>query len=275
MAPVSFATQTDWPASRPVRLPGARRASAGFLLNELLISLGIFAIGMAALASLFPVAALLQRETTEEVFSQAAAQSAKAIIASKEGSFDLSAYHTNTGTTGQVFPILQTGATQERLLPQTDRAFPSTQVNGTDTSDCDFFWVPFVQDLNGDQANPNWVVRIFILTNDSEATYNSITGAANPDHDPAHFPRVVSRDCNAAGKIFTTSGAHGLEPGDVFMDSNGNDYVVGDVPSASTIEVLYTIPTNPAAPDKIWYAPRLGGSFSPAQSVVTTKISTP
>ena len=270
-----------------VHLPArTKRASAGFSLVEILISLGIFLIGMTAIVSLFPAAAILQRETTEEVISEMAAQSAASIIESQQLSYEwsgtassgnLAFYHTSAASTNSsVEPIVG-------LYPFTDRSYPTGLVNNSfitnaNTTDdglaifnCDLFWIPFIQDLNGDPANPNWVVRLFILNADSRASYS---GGLNSG-DPNRFPRLFSANVSSVnGKVFMTSGiASGdIEPGDTVMDSNGNSHSVVAV-GGNSVEVYNSIPRVPNAPTLLWYAPPQGSPSSPAQRIVTVEVN--
>lgn len=255
----------------------AHRNAAGFTLVEILISLGIFLIGMVAIVSLFPAAAILQRETTQEVISEMAAQSAASIIEAQRltyepptgpatsGAGDIGIYHSGTGSTNS--DVLSIAG----LYPYTDRSYPTGLVNGLDVSECDLHWVPFIQDINGDPANPNWVVRLFVLDADSRAEYTPGNAAdANPA-DPITFPKVRQVGASATGSIFTVTAGTDLEVGDIFMDSNGNSHEVVNL-SGNDIEVVNAIPRVPNVPNSIYYAPRLGGTSSPAMRIVTVTV---
>ena len=146
-------------------MPRPRRA-AGYTLVEILLALGIFMIGMTAVVSLFPVAALLQRETATDILTAELASSAKALVQAEAFTYggaytgNIGAYHpTATSTNSSVSSAVA-------FFPYTDRSYPSSQITGaarTDASNCDLFWVPFLQDINGDPANTNWIVRIMVL----------------------------------------------------------------------------------------------------------------
>lgn len=261
----------------------SRRRAAGFSLVEILIALGIFLIGMTAIVSLFPAAAILQRETTQEVISGMAAQSARSIIESQSltyspgspGTGDLRNYYSAAGYNDtDAVPMNAIGITGGTVLdrfPFTDRSYPTALIDGVDTTNCDLHWVPFIQDLNGDQAGSAqlWVVRLFILESDSRANYVGNANDANPG-DPNNFPKVRFVNASASGNVFTASGTD-LQPGDTVMDSNGNSHVITEI-NGNAITVLNSIPQTPAAPNKLWYAPRQGGSSSPTQRVVTVEI---
>lgn len=269
-----------------------RRHAAGYTLVEILLALGIFMIGMTAVVSLFPVAALLQRETASDILSAEAASSAKALVQAETltyggfGSGNIGGYHTSaTSTNANVSPITA-------FFPYTDRAYPSSQITGTartDASNCDLFWVPFIQDINGDPAAPNWIVRILILEGDSQANYTISTGSgvvaiANPTAttgDPNYFPKVVQVGCSVADSdTFTLTSYNaennGIEGGSVIMDNNGTNYIVSEVDGTS-VSVTSPILISPAAPTHIWLAPALGGRTSPLKRIVTVapNVTTP
>ena len=52
----------------------------GFSLMEVMIAMGIFVIGMVAIASIFPVAAVMQRETVRGVIAELVAENAASIL---------------------------------------------------------------------------------------------------------------------------------------------------------------------------------------------------
>lgn len=57
-----------------------RRAAAAFTLSEVLVAMGILALGTVAVASLFPTAAFLQKEAVKETLQQNHIRSADAIL---------------------------------------------------------------------------------------------------------------------------------------------------------------------------------------------------
>lgn len=270
--------------NRPRRAVGAmghasRRRAGGFTLVEILLALGIFLIGMAAVASLFPVAAILQRETASDVYAGHAEASAQAFIKSKtftyiagDNSTDLSFYHPSGASTKHTLePFVS-------FFDMPQRAYPSSQLTGInrdDVANCDFFWVPFIQDLNGDGSDPNWTVRVFVLQGDSKVNYNIATGGgisaiANPS-DLARFPKVVSTGCSVADDYTLTVNYanHGLESGDKVMDNNGTDYTISLVQGTS-LTMTSPILRSPQDPTALWFAPSQGSiNGSPTKAILT------
>ena len=259
-------------------VPRPRRA-AGYTLVEILLALGIFMIGMTAVVSLFPVAALLQRETASDILTAEAASSAKALVQAETFTYggantgNIGAYHPTAGSTNALV------SSAIAFFPYTDRSYPSSQIIGTartDASNCDLFWVPFIQDLNGDPANTNWIVRILILEGDSSASYTntaaSALGTVANGTDPNYFPKVVRTTCTVVDEDTFTFGinaeSNGIEGGSVFIDNNGTNYIVSDVDGTS-VSVTSPILTSPATPTHVWLAPALGGRTSPLKRIVT------
>lgn len=178
------------PSALAVRNSLASRRSA-FTMLEVLITMGIFAIGFVAVASIFPTAILLQKKTVEDVVAQQVARNAQALLetrgltlgvaASLDGDLDnqlVEAGATTWDTDQRVYPVplpmLTTGhdntttPNQRWLLP--DRSYPSAS-NPVESRKV--FWVPLVRDpspIAGVNAG-EVIVYAFIIQRASDGRY--------------------------------------------------------------------------------------------------------
>ncbi len=154
---------------------------------EILIAIGIFAVGMVAVASIFPGAIALQRESVEEVMSQQAVSNIESLMGARPF-FDehpdfFYDYDPSLAGFVQIIPVdlLNTWT-------QADRSFSSTDP----VEDREIYWAPLVQNL-GSPANPDWRTFVFVMAGDGLNDYekeNSLDWA-NED-DPNYFPGVAA-----------------------------------------------------------------------------------
>ncbi len=192
--------------------------SAAFTLVEVLIAMLILAVGMVAIASVFPVAGYLQKQAADDVLALHVSRQAESVLAARK--IDVSSLNP---TTADIIPLNKLD-----LEPWTDtkkwssewpvslRCHPSAldldgdglvnergaNVQGLagDPEDHDFdqrvaYWVPVIQNL-GNTANPEWRVFTFILRKKADATYQAArpdAEVANPD-DGDGVPKVVRLD---------------------------------------------------------------------------------
>lgn len=265
--------------SRPRRGHFRGQFRGGFTLVEVLIAFGIFAIGMIAVASLFPVAALLQKETFDDVVGKHAAESAKAIVLAKGLEFDqpptpseLSNYYSIAGANdSHAVPLFQVNTILEDRFTIWDRSYPS--FNPTIESR-DLFWVPFIQDVAGDANSPVWVMHLFILNRDSRATWNRADGRtwASPN-DGNTIPGVVGAACTivaGSGDTKFNIPNHEIQAGDRILDNNGIAYLVKEI-DGNEVTINGVILTSPADPSTVWYAPpgANGDGNSPTLAIIT------
>lgn len=66
--------------TRAMPLRRAHRRTGGFSLMEVLVALGIFTIGLVAVAAIFPAAITIQRDTVREVDGRRIGKNAKAVL---------------------------------------------------------------------------------------------------------------------------------------------------------------------------------------------------
>ena len=227
------------------------RRRPGFTLTEVLISLGIFAIGAIAVASLFPVAALLQKETADSILSQQAITNARATIeaiglpsAPGDINTDLGGYHqtpppiiTNVDTMLVNAPLeisgTFTGVSPSQLIdsstfsnryPLDTRSYPATE---TDLGSRDYYWYLLVRDLDGDPVTEDWVVYLLVIEKKSNQTLTDLDDAMT--FAPNASALVTGVDIEAGTPYVTEvgftgrwSGLPGADPsGPIYYHPNG------------------------------------------------------
>jgi len=256
---------------------------SGYTLLEVLVALGIFVVGFTAAASIFPVAALLQKRTMSDVEGKIVARNAENMLRGRGLTYDpvagtgnLANYYTPGASYDQITPFSETGSDLAGLLNTSngwslnDRGYPTTVASA---SERDFVWFPLVRDSEGDSTNPNWTFYIFILSVDGNATY------PNPAYEnTTSYPSVdvFSSFSVSADKTrfnFTNSDGSGnllVSPGDSILDNNGVIYNAFEA-DASGIKVQGLILTTPNPPTQFYYATRPDEpeSDSSVRSIIT------
>lgn len=235
--------------------PIAPHRRAGFTILEVLLAMSIFAIGFVAVSSMFPAAAILQKQTVDDMVSQQVARSAQALL---QGSpFTLIELG---GQPPQVNAVNALQGAAANKWKAGDRSFPSNIPNARDRR---FYWVPLAM-RRGDSPTESatdpakWSIYAFILKRDADTSYAGTGEYANADDD-TRIPRVqrigvggISGDSTFVLSNLTNAGH--IRPGDYILDSNGVVYTV-KFADATTVTVSGRIVKNPNPPSFIWFAP--------------------
>ncbi len=228
--------------------PGGR-ASRGFSLVELMIAIGIFAIGAIAVASIFPVAILLQKQTMADTTARTFAENARAMVLAR--GFLGSSLSGVNDTTPTVASVPGAVAGWERA----DRSYRS----GIDLASRKFFWVPLFFDNNPNASEREWLVYLFVVNRKSNADYSQSGAAAdwaNQADGASNIPGVRRVSATIAGSPsnrfdFTNSGPRQVRIGDKILDEKGRDWIVTAADDAG-IEINGVIPDSGNL--DIWYA---------------------
>lgn len=140
---------------------------------EVLIAIGIFAIGMVAVAAIFPTAFIIQRNTFENVLTEMAAKNAAAMIEAEGHTPDFEAeliddYHGETSPEDSDRDYI--GDELGDYWEIQDRALLADHFNDDSAS---FYWYPLVRDANGDGGAPSFVLyaMVFRPPSDSPNSY--------------------------------------------------------------------------------------------------------
>ena len=252
---------------------------SGFSLVEVLIAMGIFAVGFVAVAAMFPAGAILQKETVAQVEAQMVGRNAAAIVRStrltfsKDGLFgadlrDNSCSIDLAPFSAGGFLAPSTAATRWKLG---DRSYPTAQKTIIDRK---YYWVPFIRRTKPSASNKaDWSVVVFVLRREASQNYQ-FTGTPYPapsgtwanGADGTTVPKVIGITPSAAtgnrfnfpNRLFsqTPAGvADQVRIGDSIADNAGGVYIVTDA-DATGCNILGGIaPLPTGGTRKLWYAP--------------------
>ncbi len=271
--------------------PAADRRRAGFTMLEILLAMGIFALGFIFIAAMFPAAIVLQKQTADNVLARQAARSAEAMLRGRvlheseleDTGYGLTHYYTTAWDTSELVYPLPAGmlakspaggdpaSTGSGCWTLNDRSFPSNEPTVTSRR---IYWVPLIQDADPGSGTSNriWRLYVFVLLRWPNVNYNdpAVTNRrfwANPD-DSDSVPRVrwasvAPSNADLARLNFTTANYNQdsdgdglldhLVVGDQFLDSNGNVYTVTEA-DADGVKVAGQLSNYPHTINGIWYA---------------------
>lgn len=272
----------------------------GFSLVEIMIAMGIFAVGFIAVAAMFPAAIILQRETMTDVEAQLIARNAQAIIAVRTFTFSTvdntadikDAPLVPTPGIDDLTPFAQLAVPLNTRFTLGDRGYPTAEAT---TDERKFYWVPFLRRLKSPATgSSDFVVAALIMSRDPSRDYTFAAGnygtpafaiPGNPvcanDASNNKVPKVVGIDYTYDSptsptkfqfnnRLFPTVTLAGqpdqIRPGDWFLDNNGSLYLAKSADAAGVVPVGAVNKSAGTAVKKLWYAPPPGaGLLSPCQ----------
>lgn len=204
---------------------------SAFTLLEVLLAIGIFVIGFVAVASMFPVAAMLQKETVRDVEQQQFGRSVKSLIDAIATDAKLAAAPISAVNDGTVFDV-------SSIVSAEDRAYPSKRFP-TDTTPKRGYTQIFAR---YNVPASTWVFYSFMLTPQN--------GAAPT---VASYPVTIAFVGSGQSTFQDTSNTISVAPGDMFMDNEGQTFTVFDFDATTHTIKVDTIPAVPST--TIWAAP--------------------
>ncbi|NBC10111.1 MAG: prepilin-type N-terminal cleavage/methylation domain-containing protein [Planctomycetes bacterium] len=230
------------------------QSARGFTLMEVLVAIGIFAIGLIAVASIFPVAILLQKQTVEEVEATHFGENAKAIVAAR--GFVASDWSSIANSGAGVVSKME-GMNPDD--PMDDWSLADRSYNTLEpTDERRVFWVPlcYDSDASGDNA---WQVFVFVVRGERDTTYGPVAADADIANslDAEYVPRVkkLSTTISGANRFDFDNNPRLIRPGDEVVDEFGLTYRVsaadntgvevdGIIPGSGTINIWYAAPSS-------------------------------
>lgn len=238
-----------------------------FTLVEVMIAIGVFALGMVAVAALFPTAILMQQRMTQDVEAGFVANNAKAMMLADKFTYNKPSLPiTETGDLDGLGGTNDVQAVPSSLLGSTGKWSPANRAYlGNFYADefAPYYWVPLVQNATGDANDPDWRVFAFVIRPDARdraaGSYDQTTTAN--DSDPDTIPKVksysisnVTVDFRNRRTTFNTNAPVG--GGDYILTNTGIIYQVLSK-EKGVASVYGLIPSGGNDLKEIWCSPRI------------------
>jgi len=187
-----------WQSDRP-----GRGSAGGFTLTEVLVAMGLFVIGFAAVAAIFPAGMVLQQQTQDRIQSLDAARSARSTVRATANAiyqpfldnlYDDAEFNATGGT--QLVPVPTVASeSREMVWPLSTRAIMATQ--GSGGTDGRYYWIPLIRDRDPRAAssstvrNRDWQFYVAILKRENDTFY--ITNRSSRNRDSQRRSRFVGQ----------------------------------------------------------------------------------
>lgn len=280
--------------------------AAAFSMTETLIALGIFAIGFAAVASIFPVAAILQKETAGDVLAQQVARNVQAMMqarpykhadldANQPHDLDVHQPYPLPMSTSPVFNFWKLGDRSYFYLHPTSPPPPGYYAHenppnsgtftavGNDAFHRGCYWVPLFRRRVDPTGPMDWQVLVFVLHREDSkydrgaaSTWqtewaDAVEGYVSPNWLIPGVRWISVTAVMPNRFTFTNAWGSGLEiaAGDQILDNNGFIYVVqqADTGGVNVAGRITQITGQPT--DTLWYGrPAAAGRSTPTRKIL-------
>jgi prepilin-type N-terminal cleavage/methylation domain-containing protein len=244
----------------------------GVSLIEVMFSIIILGLGLTSVASLFPTAATIQRQTYDDVLSGQVTHNVRAAIGARGfAASDLILPTVLGKISDKVQPmpptVLQQPSTARIAWTLHDRCYPSPGADDPQAIGGSHYWVPLVQN----RLTEGYRVFVFVLHKSRETSHGPHLGAANP-MDPDEVPAVRTVPALAISaddyKLIVLKASELFAPGDRVLTSEGQVLSIVDVTDDSIRSHEIIDPATTA----IWYGSRNASKSSTKQILVLDNV---
>jgi len=213
----------------------------GFTLMELLVALGIFAIAFTALAAIFPVGIVLQRQTFDAITAEQAQRNALALASGAKLTPTAIPHMTDPPGESKVAWDTNYATALDGVWPMSDRSFP---IYETDVSERDFYAMPFYRAVDRSNWTTDKTIRVTVLLLQRESGGTPTVAQATGTVDGTEKDKFN----------FGTALTDAIEEDTYVIDSNGIPYrVVTGGTDSIVVEGMFGWDAANGEPDAIYY----------------------
>ena len=222
------------------------RRCAGFNMMEVLVAIGIFALGFTAVAAVFPTAAMMQRNSADDIESRNVERNVKAMIrASGITAADLNTIFGGQPADFQPFP------TVNNQWPLDVRSHPAAITSTTDRS---FYWLPLARFAPAPASQ--WQISVFVMRRRDGAIYGDKTYTTADNSIPGLRNVAVTKVGPSTLEISEAAPNDYIEVGvnDFLITNNGVIYNVESVQTDAGTPQVTVRSSVVGNPTELWYA---------------------
>ena len=233
--------------------------NAAFTLLEVLIAMGIFAIGFVAVAAIFPAAAIMQKNTVDDVLAQQATRNAMSMAEAFTSAVQSSlrdALDTNVpddmfvAEWPDTLDLDFTISENDRSFPSAGRPLDSQEELDEDLVNRKFYWELLVMRRQPRPTASKWTIFLFVMRMQGKTIDERFSGVQHIDvtttNDADRF--VFDNDPDKDGRLDL------VRIGDLVLANNGLIYRVQEA-YADGVTIAGFISTNTETgeyPDGLW-----------------------